>query len=120
MSKPKLVLRIAWERELFRTPGVQGLVFREAEKIAATAIKDAPRQRAPKKGIAKQNWNRIKLHIHARVAKDFEGWYGLVVTEEDYKVRHAMLQERGFHDRKGGEHGGHEYLLKALLKAEIE
>ncbi|RLV10226.1 hypothetical protein CTZ27_03125 [Streptomyces griseocarneus] len=120
LSNARLKLRTAWERELFRTPTVRAVVLSEAEKIAATAIKDAPRQKPPKKRIAKQNWNRIKLHIHTRVDKDAEGWYALVVTEEDRRVRHAMLWERGYDDRWGKEHKPRKYLYGALQKARVE
>ncbi|MDQ8703313.1 hypothetical protein RCO28_12555 [Streptomyces sp. LHD-70] len=115
MSEFKLVMHRNWEYVVFHSTGTRDLVAMHSAKIAADAIKEAPRASA-----TKGNWNQIKKHIEAHVEADVWGWRGNVTIEDNPKVRHAMLQERGWTDRRGRRHPGRRFLKAALLKARVE
>jgi hypothetical protein len=110
----RLQMRAGWEAEAFGTPQMAALVSEVTAKITALAIKSAPRRSAKK-----NNWNQIKKHIEAIIDKDVGGWYGNVLIEDDNRVRHAFLQDRGWTDRRGRRHAGRRFLKRALLKARI-
>ncbi|MGW3232468.1 hypothetical protein [Kitasatospora sp. NPDC001095] len=104
-----------WEREVLSLPQAREIVELHTADVAALAIKEAPRASA-----TRGNWNSIKKNIEAMVTLYQSGWYGQVVIEFDHDVRHAMLQERGWRDRRGRRHPGRFFLKTALEKARIE
>lgn len=114
-SRFTLTLERGWEGRVFRSSGTRSLVARHTSKLAASAIKEAPRRSA-----TKRSWNAIKRNISAVVAEDLQGWYGNVLLEDDERVRHTLLQERGWRDPKGRRHPGRRFLKRALEKARIE
>lgn len=116
MSKFTLRLAAGWERSFFVSPEMRDLVALHTVKLTESASADAPRPKRP----TKDHWNTVHRSIKADLALDWVGWYGQVVIEADARVRHAMLQERGWTDRKGHEHEGRRFLKKALEKARIE
>ncbi|MEV0445285.1 hypothetical protein AB0I84_07540 [Streptomyces spectabilis] len=111
----KLVLHRGWEHAIFSSTQTRDAVALHTAQIAADAIKSAPRRSA-----TKNNWNQIKKHIEAHVELDAQGWHGNVTIEENHRVRHAMLQERGWRDPKGRRHPGRRYLKGALLRARVD
>ncbi|MES9589966.1 hypothetical protein ABWK57_14055 [Streptomyces sp. NPDC094045] len=115
MADFKLVMHRNWEYVIFHSAESREAVAFHTAKIAASAIKNAPRASA-----TKSNWNQIKKHIEAHADADMWGWRGNVTIEDHPEVRHAMLQERGWKDPKGRRHPGRRYLKEALLKARIE
>ncbi|MFJ7907506.1 hypothetical protein [Kitasatospora sp. NPDC096204] len=113
MSKVTLRMIAGWEREVLSTPQVRDLVEYHVARIAELAIKSAP------KASHKANWNSIKRNIEALITL-YDTWYGQVIIEAEHEVRHAMLQERGWKDRKGRRHPARLFLKAALEKARIE
>jgi hypothetical protein len=101
-----------WEYEAFKTLEMNALVGEVVKKIALNAIKEAPRASA-----TKANWNQIKKHITGVVERDEKGYYGNVVIENNRRVSHSMLQERGWTDKRGRKHPGRRYLKEALWKS---
>lgn len=95
---------------------MRDLVELHTVKLTEAATAAAPRPKRP----TKEHWNAISHHIRPRLALDRYGWYGLLLVEEDRRMRHAMLQERGWKDRKGRRYPGHWYLKRALEKERIE
>ncbi|MEU3351293.1 hypothetical protein [Streptomyces sp. NPDC037389] len=116
MSKFTLRLTPEWERGIFLSPQMRDLVELHTVKLTEVAAAAAPRPKKP----TKDHWNSVPDHIRARLALDRYGWYGLVLVEEDRRMRHAMLQERGWKDRKGRAHAGRWFLKRALEKERIE
>lgn len=102
-----------WEAAVFRQQPMRNTVARTTARIAQFARAEAPATR-------KSNWNKIRRNITAQLALDAAGWYGNVVIEDNERVRHAMLQDRGWTDRKGRRHPGRRYLKRALMKARVE
>lgn len=117
MSEGKFTLRMepGWEYKMFSTLECGALVAEVTGEIRDAAIRDAPRSRT-----TKTNWNQIKKNISAFVEKDARGYYGNVTIELNDRVRHALLQEYGWRDRRGRRHPGRKYLKEALLKARME
>ncbi|MFJ2187824.1 hypothetical protein ACIOJE_07630 [Kitasatospora sp. NPDC087861] len=113
MSKFTLQMTPGWEREVLSAPQAQAIVEYHTARIAELAIKAAP------KASYRSNWNSIKRNIEALITL-YDTWYGQVVVEFDHDVRHAMLQERGYKDRKGRRHPGRYFLKEALERARIE
>ncbi|MFB7906418.1 hypothetical protein ACFC1T_08325 [Kitasatospora sp. NPDC056076] len=113
MTRFTLRMISGWEREVLSAPQAQALVEYHVARIAELAIKGAP------KATYRSNWNSIKRNIEAMITL-YDTWYGQVVVEFDHEVRHAMLQELGYRDRKGRRHPGRFYLKEALEKARIE
>ncbi|MFE0773911.1 hypothetical protein [Streptomyces sp. NPDC058861] len=114
MTKADFSFSRDWERLVFRQPGVRDLVTVHASRIAATAIRSAPRRKT-----TKVYWNQVKKHIEVTAAADVYGWRANVTIEDDPRVRHAMLQERGFTAR-GRRVAGRRFIKDALLKARVE
>ncbi|MEU5957563.1 hypothetical protein [Streptomyces sp. NPDC047525] len=113
-ARTKLVLRPGWEREALSSPGVKELVAKRTGELLHRAITDAPRR-----GHGALPWNAIKRNLEAYLRLDHHGWFGNVVIEDDPKVRHAMLQERGFTSPRGRRVKGRRYLKGALLKMRV-
>ncbi|MFJ5066535.1 hypothetical protein ACIQC7_08975 [Kitasatospora sp. NPDC088556] len=113
MSKFTLKMVPGWEREVLSDPQAQAIVEYHTARLAELAIKSAP------KASHRSNWNSIKRNITAMVTL-YDTWYGQVVIEAEHDVRHAMLQELGWRDRKGHRHPGRFYLKEALERARIE
>lgn len=111
----KLTMHRGWELKMFNTLECGALVAEVTGEIRDGAIRDAPRARN-----VKTNWNQIKKNISAYVERDARGYYGNVTIELNERVRHALLQERGWTDRGGRRHPGKRYLKEALLKARVE
>lgn len=99
-----------WDTQVFRQVEMRNLVARTTARVAELAIAKAP-------ATKKRNWNKIRRNISADVAVDAAGWYGNVVIENSPRVRHAMLQDRGYTDPKGRRHPGRHYLKRALEEA---
>ncbi|WP_158690354.1 hypothetical protein [Streptomyces sp. PsTaAH-124] len=115
-ARAKVVFRKGWERDLYTSFGTKKVIDLAVKRIDAYAKGDAPRR-----GIsAKPSWNSIRNQITPVVAIDKDGWYGGVATEANDRARHAMLLEKGFHDRAGRRHPGRKWLKGALLKARID
>ncbi|MGI5531527.1 hypothetical protein ACQEVX_30365 [Streptomyces syringium] len=114
---PKATLRMAhgWEYEVFRSADTRKAVAHHAAEITAYAVSEAPHD--PE---TKSHWNEVRKHIKGHLVLDASGWWGHVSVEVSPRVRHAMLQERGWKDRKGRRHAGRYFLKAALLKARIE
>jgi len=100
---------------MFSTLEAGALVAETTEKIRINAVAKSPRSRT-----TKTNWNQIRKNISAFVERDERGHYGNVTIELNDRVRHALLQERGWTDRGGRRHPGRKYLKEALMKARIE
>ncbi|MET8702731.1 hypothetical protein ABZW10_28310 [Kitasatospora sp. NPDC004723] len=115
MSKFTLKMQRNWEREILALPQAREVVELHTADVAALAIKESPRASA-----TRNNWNSTKRNIEAMVTLYQDGWYGQVVIEFDKDVRHTMLQERGYRDRKGRRHPARLFLKEALAKARIE
>ncbi|MFJ6010211.1 hypothetical protein ACIQHZ_31500 [Streptomyces halstedii] len=111
----KLTMHMGWENKMFSTLEAGALVAETTEKIRINAVAGAPRSRT-----ANTNWNQIRKNLSAFIERDARGHYGNVTIELNEKVRHALLQERGWTDRGGRKHPGRKYLKEALLKARIE
>ncbi|MER6912240.1 hypothetical protein ABT354_11250 [Streptomyces sp. NPDC000594] len=111
----RIAFEPGWEHRVFQSDGTRFAVTLHATRITADAIRSAPRRSA-----TKDNWNQIRKHISTAVAADQWGWRGNVTVEDHPKVRHAMLQERGWTDRRGRRHPGRHYLKAALLRARAE
>ncbi|WP_073782512.1 hypothetical protein [Streptomyces uncialis] len=103
-----------WERLVFHQSGVRDVLTLHASRIAIGA-----RQNAPKRRTAKSYWNEIRKHIEVHVEADSYGWRANVTIEDDPRVRHAMLQERGF-TAQGRRIAGRRYIKSALLRARVE
>lgn len=104
-----------WEDRMFCTLECGALVAEVAERIRIAVIREAPRA-----SNVKTNWNQIKKNISASVERDARGYYGEVTIEENDRVRHALLQDRGWTDRAGRHHAGRQYMKAALLKERLE
>lgn len=105
---------LGWEYKMFKTLECGALVAETTEKIRMGAIRDAPRSRS-----TKTNWNQIKKNMDSFVERDERGYYGNVTIELNERVRHTLLQDRGWTDRGGRRHPGKQFLKEALLKARI-
>ncbi|QUI30680.1 hypothetical protein H9W91_07275 [Streptomyces alfalfae] len=113
----KFTLRMdkGWERKFFNEPMVRRLV-----KASATEIAETARHTAPHRKTDKTYWNEIRRHIVTAEGRDEKGWYAQVIIEPVPSVRHAMLQERGWKDRRSGRRiPGRHYIKSALLKARV-
>lgn len=110
----KLVLHRGWEYAAFRSTETRDALAWHAGKLAGAAIKAAPRR------SARDHWNSTKRNITAHIDVDAWGWYANVTIEDDPRVRHTMLQERGWTDRAGGRHAGRHFLKEALARARVE
>jgi hypothetical protein len=110
MAKSGFTFRRGWEDQALATSGTRDLVKAMVERIARLAIQAAPH-------TPKRNWNKIRRNITTDTSKDGRGWFGNVVIEAHPKVRHAMLQERGWRDPRGRRHPGRRYLKLALERA---
>lgn len=111
----KITMHRGWEHKMFSTLEAGALVAEVTGELRNMAVRDAPRSRT-----TKTNWNQIKKNISAYVEKDARGYYGNVTIENNEKVRHALLQERGWTDKGGRRHPGKRYLKNVLLKARVE
>lgn len=111
----KIVMHRGWEHKMFSTLEAGALVAEVTGELRNMAVRDAPRR-----SNSKTNWNQIKKNISAFIEKDVRGYYGNVTIENNERVRHALLQERGWTDLGGRKHPGKRYLREALLKARIE
>jgi hypothetical protein len=110
MPKSGFSFRRGWEDQALATTGTRELVQAAVDRIARLAIQAAPR-------TSKRNWNKIRRNITTATSRDARGWIGNVVIEAHPKVRHAMLQERGWRDPRGRRHPGRRYLKLALERA---
>ncbi|MFI9202629.1 hypothetical protein [Streptomyces sp. NPDC053048] len=115
-ARTKVVFKRGWENLLFRSTETKALVALHTSKLAAEAIKGAPRRT----NASRTPWNASKKNIEAFVQNSLEGWYGNVVVERNPRVRHAMLQDQGFTDPAGRRHPGRRYLKAALLRMRVE
>jgi len=101
-----------WDGQVFRSDDTRDACAAKAVKIAETALKQAP------KGSHKaqaNHWNAIKNNISVNVELDEWGWRANVNVEENPRVRHAMLQERGWHEARSRRwHPGRRFLKQAL------
>ncbi|MBB5123253.1 hypothetical protein GO002_33010 [Streptomyces eurocidicus] len=116
MSKFTLRLTANWEDPLFLSPEMRDLVELHTLKLTESAVAAAPEPKRP----TKAHWNTIRHHIKPHLALGRAGWYGQVVVEVDARLRHAMLQERGWTDRKGRPRAGRWFLKRALEEARVE
>lgn len=114
MSK-EITFTPGWEYAVFNTLECGALVAEVVEKLRIGVIREAPRA-----SNVKTNWNQIKKNITGVVERDARGHYGNVVIENNDRVRHALLQDRGWTDRGGRHHAGLQYMKEALLKERIE
>lgn len=110
----KLTMHRGWESKMFSTLEAGALVAEVTGELRNMAVRDAPRRKSAKSG-----WTEIKRNISAFIEKDHRGYYGNVVIENNDRVRHALLQERGWTDKKGRRHPGKRYLRGVLLKARM-
>lgn len=110
----KLTMHRGWEYQMFKTLECGALVAEVTGELRNEAVKEAPRRKSSKSG-----WNMIKKNISAFVEKDAKGYYGNVTIENNDRVRHALLQEYGWTDKRGRKHPGKRYLREVLLKARI-
>ncbi|KQX43535.1 hypothetical protein ASD97_26055 [Streptomyces sp. Root63] len=104
-----------WERKMLSTLEAGALVAESTEKVRMNMVSGAPRSRT-----TKTNWNQIKKNISGFVEKDVRGHYGNVTIELNERVRHTLLQDRGWTDKGGRRHPGKRFAKEALLKARIE
>jgi hypothetical protein len=104
-----------FENRMLSTLEAGALVAEVTGEIRDMAIRDAPRSRT-----TRTNWNQIKKNISAFVEKDVKGYYGNVTIEDNDRVRHALLQNYGWTDRKGRKHPGKKFLQEVLLKARVD
>lgn len=104
-----------WEHKMFSTLEAGALVAETTEKIRISVVREAPRSRS-----TKTNWNQIKKNTSSFVERDARGYYGNVIIELNERVRHTLLQDRGWTDRGGRRHPGKRFIKEALLKARIE
>lgn len=111
----KMTMHRGWEAQMFSTLEAGALVAEVTGELRNMAVRDAPRRKSPTSG-----WNQIKKNISAFVEKDARGYWGNVTIENNERVRHALLQERGWTDRGGRRHPGKRYLREVLLKARID
>lgn len=111
----KLVMHRGWENQMLSTLEAGALVAEVTGELRNMAVRDAPRAKN-----SKTNWNQIKKNISAFVEKGVRGYYGNVTIENNERVRHALLQERGWTDRGGRRHPGKRYLRGVLLKARMD
>lgn len=111
----KFTMDRGWENKMLSTLEAGALVAEVTEHIRIGAVREAPRARN-----TKTNWNQIKKNISAFVEKDVKGYWGNVTIELNDRVRHALLQERGWTDKAGKRHPGKRSLREALLKARVE
>lgn len=114
--RAKVVFRRGWEDQMFRSTETKALVMEHTARIAAGAIKEAPRRN----NAGGSSWNSSKKNIEAFVENSLQGWYGNVVVDRNPRVRHTMLQDQGFTDVSGRRHPGRKFLKAALLKARID
>lgn len=110
----KMTMDRDWEYQMFRTLECGALVAETTEKIRGLVVKDSPRNRG-----TKTNWNQIKKNMDSFVERDERGYYGNVTIELNERVRHTLLQDRGWTDRAGHRHPGKKFLKEALLKARV-
>lgn len=106
--------RRGWEYDAFKTLECGALVAETCEELRQGIIRDAPRHKK-----ASSSWNMVKKNISAYVERDAKGYYGNLIIENNPRVRHALLQEFGYHDRGGRKHPGLKYMKEALLKARM-
>ncbi|MGC9439260.1 hypothetical protein [Streptomyces sp. WG5] len=111
----KLTMHRGWEAKMLGTLEAGALVAEVTGDIRDGAIREAPRSRT-----TKTNWNQIKKNISAFVEKDARGYWGNVTIELNDRVRHTLLQDRGWTDKKGRRHPGKRFLREALLKARVD
>jgi hypothetical protein len=111
----KMTMHRGWENEVLSTLEAGALVAEVTGELRNMVVRDAPRAKN-----TKTNWNQIKKNISAFVEKDARGYYGNVTIELNDRVRHALLQDRGWTDRRGRRHPGKRYLREVLLKARIQ
>ncbi|UFQ16409.1 MULTISPECIES: hypothetical protein [Streptomyces] len=111
----KLVIHRGWERPIFQSGEMQMAVSQHTADVMKLAIAGAPRS-----SPAKPHFNEIQKNIGMAINRDHTGWWGNVTVETHPRVRHAMLQERGWTDRAGRRHPGRRYLKEALLRARVE
>jgi hypothetical protein len=111
----KLVMHRGWENDVLSTLEAGALVAEVTGEIRNNAVKMAPRA-----NNTKTNWNQIKKNISAFVEKDVKGYYGNVTIELNDRVRHTLLQDRGWTDKGGRRHPGKRFLRAALLNARVE
>lgn len=110
----KMTMTRGWEYQMFKTLECGALVAETTEKIRVGAVREAPRSRT-----SKTNWNQIKKNMDSFVERDERGYYGNVTIELNERVRHTLLQDRGWTDRGGHRHPGKKFLKEALLKARV-
>ncbi|MFH8346783.1 hypothetical protein [Streptomyces sp. NPDC018045] len=115
MADTKVVMERGWERQVFQSHETQVAVASYTTSVMKLAIAGVPRS-SPRK----PHFNEIRKNIGMTLNQDVFGWWGNVTIETHPRVRHAMLQERGWTDRKGHKHPGRHFLKAALLKARIE
>jgi hypothetical protein len=111
----KITMQRGWERQMLSTLEAGALVAEVTGELRNMVVRDSPRAKN-----TKTNWNQIKRNISAFVEKDARGYYGNVTIELNDRVRHALLQDRGWTDRRGRRHPGKRYLREVLLKARIQ
>jgi hypothetical protein len=111
----KLTMHRGWENQMLSTLEAGALVAEVTEHIRIGAVREAPRAKN-----TKTNWNQIKKNISAFVEKDVKGYYGNVTIELNDRVRHTLLQDLGWTDKKGKRHPGKRFLREALLNARVE
>ncbi|MEV6419057.1 hypothetical protein [Streptomyces sp. NPDC051662] len=114
-ARTRLVLHQGWQREALALPGVRDLVAKRTGELLHRAITDAPRR-----SHGALPWNAVKENLEAYVQLSHEGWFGNVLIENDPRVRHAMLQERGFTSPRGRRVKGRRYLKGALLRMKVK
>ncbi|MET9816875.1 hypothetical protein [Streptomyces sp. NPDC006355] len=111
----KMNMHRGWENEVLSTLEAGALVAEVTGELRNMVVRDAPRAKN-----VNTNWNQIKKNVSAFVEKDIKGYYGNVTLELNDRVRHALLQDRGWTDRRGRRHPGKRYLREVLLKARIQ
>jgi hypothetical protein len=111
----KLTMHRGWENEVLSTLEAGALVAEVTGELRNMVVRDAPRAKN-----VNTNWNQIKKNVSAFVEKDVKGYYGNVTLELNDRVRHALLQDQGWTDKRGRRHPGKRYLREVLLKARME
>ncbi|MGW9170152.1 hypothetical protein [Streptomyces decoyicus] len=112
MADAELVFEPLWHEQVFRQEQMKRLMAATVARLVELAVSEAPATKP-------RNWNKIRRNITGDVSLSPSGWIGAVIVEKNDDVRHAMLQNEGWTDKKHRRHPGRKYLKKALEKGRI-